>query len=266
MGRSAARWRALKSSSCILHRRQNGTQRRLVDFGVDADPRAIRQGDLEDAAAAWRFALLRAGRGRRDYFRSRRAVRRRQLQRRALEDRNGNEGDRLTVFGRAAGASRPAPVDPAVSSPPDPFENEVCVQAVSPRRLGDRGPRRESLPDNAAAILFAPELASESVDARNAASGNLVRRCSHRIWFILNLCCGAAHTGNMRTRRSSGPARPYLARLRVLRRLFCPSAWPLLPLFSDRVSHGVNIPVHCTREPPHCVEPRIVTDGRCATG
>ena len=93
VGRSAARQRALKSSSSIPHRQQNGAQRRLVDFGVDADPCAIRQSDLDDAAAAWRFALLRAGRGRRDYFRSRRAVRRWQP-RRALDDRNGNEQGR----------------------------------------------------------------------------------------------------------------------------------------------------------------------------
>jgi len=47
-------------------------------------------------------------------------------------------------------------------------------------------------------------------------------------WFILNLCCGAAYPGNIRARSSSGPARPYIARLRVLRRLICPSVCPLL--------------------------------------
>jgi hypothetical protein len=34
--------------------------------------------------------------------------------------------------------------------------------------------------------------------------------------------------GNIRARSSSGPARPYIARLRVFRRLICPSVWPLL--------------------------------------
>ncbi len=41
--------------------------------------------------------------------------------------------------------------------------------------------------------------------------------------FFLNLCCECAYTCNIRARRSSGPARPYIARFRVLRRLICPS-------------------------------------------
>jgi hypothetical protein len=36
-------------------------------------------------------------------------------------------------------------------------------------------------------------------------------------WFILNLCCGGTYKGSIRARRSSGPARPYIARFRVLR-------------------------------------------------
>jgi hypothetical protein len=40
------------------------------------------------------------------------------------------------------------------------------------------------------------------------------------IGFCLTLCCKVAYGGNMRARRSSGPARPYIARLRV----FIPAA------------------------------------------
>ena len=36
------------------------------------------------------------------------------------------------------------------------------------------------------------------------------------------------YRGNIRARSSSGPARPYIARLRDFRRLICPSVWPLL--------------------------------------
>jgi hypothetical protein len=46
--------------------------------------------------------------------------------------------------------------------------------------------------------------------------------------FCLNFCCRDAYGGDMRARRSSGPARPYIARLRAFRRLICPSVWPLL--------------------------------------
>ena len=49
------------------------------------------------------------------------------------------------------------------------------------------------------------------------------RNSSTPVWFFLNLCCECAYTCNIRARRSSGPARPYIARLRVLRRLICPS-------------------------------------------
>ena len=38
----------------------------------------------------------------------------------------------------------------------------------------------------------------------------------------------APYKGNIRARRSSGPARPYIARLRAFRRLICLSVWPLL--------------------------------------
>ena len=38
----------------------------------------------------------------------------------------------------------------------------------------------------------------------------------------------ARYRGNSRACRSSGPARPYMARLRVFSRLICPSVWPLL--------------------------------------
>ena len=47
-------------------------------------------------------------------------------------------------------------------------------------------------------------------------------------WFCLNYCCAGRYKGNMRARRSSGPARPYIVRLRAFRRLICPSVWPLL--------------------------------------
>ena len=38
----------------------------------------------------------------------------------------------------------------------------------------------------------------------------------------------AVSNGSIRARSSSMPARPYMARFNVLRRLICPSAWPLL--------------------------------------
>ena len=46
--------------------------------------------------------------------------------------------------------------------------------------------------------------------------------------FCLSSCCEGAYSGNIRGRRSSGPARPYVVRLRALSRLICPSVWPLL--------------------------------------
>jgi hypothetical protein len=41
--------------------------------------------------------------------------------------------------------------------------------------------------------------------------------------FCLILCGWRGYKGNIRARRSSGPARPYMARLRVFNRLICPS-------------------------------------------
>ena len=45
-------------------------------------------------------------------------------------------------------------------------------------------------------------------------------------WLSRTLCDQAAH--RTRLRSSSKPARPYIWRLSIFRRLICPSAWPLL--------------------------------------
>ena len=54
-------------------------------------------------------------------------------------------------------------------------------------------------------------------------------RCRFTLQCVfLTSCCSGHYTGSRRARRSSGPARPYIVRLKAFRRLICPSVWPLL--------------------------------------
>jgi transposase len=54
--------------------------------------------------------------------------------------------------------------------------------------------------------------------------------CQAPSWKALpqSACWKSSGAGNIRARMSSAPARPYIARLRVFKRLICPSVWPLL--------------------------------------
>jgi chaperonin GroEL len=61
-------------------------------------------------------------------------------------------------------------------------------------------------------------------------------------------CSGA---GNIRARMSSAPARPYIARLRVFKRLICPSVWPLL---QHSVSAFLTASISCRSvRTKHCI-------------
>jgi hypothetical protein len=55
--------------------------------------------------------------------------------------------------------------------------------------------------------------------------------------------------GSIRAFSNSGPARPYIARLRGLRRLIWPSACPLLPGQLDGVVDGIKVPAEDASEP-----------------
>ena len=67
----------------------------------------------------------------------------------------------------------------------------------------------------------------------------------------------AVLNGSIRARSSSMPARPYMARFSVLRRLICPSAWPLLQCstmaFLTASISRLNVRANCCiRRTPEC--------------
>ena len=67
----------------------------------------------------------------------------------------------------------------------------------------------------------------------------------------------AVSNGSIRARSSSMPARPYMARFNVLRRLICPSAWPLLQCsmmaFLTASISRLNVRANCCiRRTPEC--------------
>ncbi len=67
----------------------------------------------------------------------------------------------------------------------------------------------------------------------------------------------AVSNGSIRARSSSIPARPYMARLSALRRLICPSAWPLLQCstmaFLTASISRLNVRANCCiRRTPEC--------------
>jgi len=79
--------------------------------------------------------------------------------------------------------------------------------------------------------------------------------------------------GNIRALSNSGPALPYIARLRVLSRLIWPSACPLLPGQINGVVDGIDVSAHDTCEPhdrnelslDRIVNPRIQWCGTLTT-
>ena len=78
-------------------------------------------------------------------------------------------------------------------------------------------------------------------------------QCREPFWAALpqTACWKCSGAGNIRARMSSAPARPYIARLRVFKRLICPSVWPLL---QHSVSAFLTASISCRSvRTKHCI-------------
>src|SRR5271170_7140005 len=102
--------------------------------------------------------------------------------------------------------------------------------------------------DQVANLFHIPYPESVRADFRRAS-----RERAFAVWRALpqSACWKCSGAGNIRARMSSAPARPYIARLRVFKRLICPSVWPLL---QHSVSAFLTASISCRSvRTKHCI-------------